>query len=132
MRGRALLAAACCEGAVGGSPGNREVVVVRNGQTGRIVVPLLLPAVEELLTRACAEVVAQLRRSKNTTTEEAHVPKGLCNNSARASLSGFCSGVGRCRGIDNGGQHPAGGGDVAAVDGSGPISNSDSAVVFLI
>ena len=84
---RALLLVACCEGAVGGSPGNREVVVVRNRQTGRNVVPLPLPVVEELLTRACAGVIAQLRRSKTTTTEEAHVPKGLCNNSARVLWS---------------------------------------------
>ena len=73
MRGRvprALLEAACCEGAVGGLPGNREVVVVCDGRTRHNVVPLPLPAVEELLTRACATVVTQLRRSKTTTTEE--------------------------------------------------------------
>ena len=82
-------------------PGNREVVVVRDRQTGRNVVLPPLPAVEELLTRACAAVVVQLRQSKTTTTEEACVPKALCNDSTRAWLLQFCSGGGRRRGTDN-------------------------------
>ena len=82
-----LQAVACCKGAVGGSSVNREVVVVRDRRTGRNVMPPLLPTVEELLTRACATVVAQLRWSKTTTTEEARVPKSLYNDSVRTLSS---------------------------------------------
>ena len=122
---RALLLAACCKGAVGGSLGNREVVVVRNRQTGLNVVLLPLPALEDLLTRACAAVIAQLRRSKTTTTEEARVPKRLSNNSLRALLLRFRSRGGRRHGADNGGRHPAGRGDVAAADGGSLSGDSN-------
>ena len=79
------------------------VVVRGNGWTGRNVVLPPLPTVEELLARACTAVVAQLRQSKTTMTEEARVPKILCNNSTGALSLTFCSRGGRRRGADNSG-----------------------------
>ena len=64
---------------------------MRDRQTGRDVVSPRTPAVEEFLTRACAAAVAQLRRLTTKKMEEARVPKGLRNNSARALLTKFCS-----------------------------------------